>query len=232
MSTAADNRPAPRFSRRPEARHEELVDAALAVFGEKGFRGTNLEDVAKQAGVSKGTVYLYFASKDALFRAMVERKVVTLIEVGEAMAREHDGSAAELLALLLDRMCDSVSRDDMVRLTRLVQSELIHFPEVRRFYFEQVIQRHRRLLRSVVERGVAQGEFRREAIRLVPLMVPSIVVHLNQIRLLFEGLDTEVPPSPVLRKMILDFVLDGIRARPKPRVRQSRGPAPRRKGSR
>jgi AcrR family transcriptional regulator len=229
---AAHPRAAPRFSRRPEARREELVDAALAIFGERGFRSTTLEDVAKQAGVSKGTVYLYFDSKDALFRAMVERKVVSLIEVGEALVRSHDGSAAELLGLLLSRMCDLVSRDDMVRLTRLVQSELSHFPEVRRFYFEQVIQRHRRLLRSVVERGVARGEFRREATRLVPLMVPSLVVHLNQVRLVFEGLDAEVPPSPVLRKMILDFVLDGIRARPATRARKARGAAPRRKGAR
>ena len=147
----------PRFHRRPAARPDELVAAALAVFGERGFRATTLEEVAARAGVSKGTVYLYFASKDDLFRAVVEAKVVTLLESVEAMARTHAGSASELLGKVVHRMWDAMSRPDIVCMSRLVQAELTQFPEVRRFYFEQVIQRHRRLLRGIAARGVASG---------------------------------------------------------------------------
>jgi AcrR family transcriptional regulator len=200
----------PRFQRRPAARPDELVEAALAVFGERGFRATTLEEVAARAGVSKGTVYLYFASKDDLFRAVVEAKVVTLLASAEEMARTHAGSAAELLVDVVHRMWDAMSRTDMVCMGRLVQAELTQFPEVKRFYFEQVIQRHRRLLRNIAARGVASGEFRREATIIVPRMVPSLVMQLNQNRFLFGDLDTGAPAPAVLCEAMLTLVLHGI----------------------
>lgn len=224
--------PAPRFARRPGARRDELADAALALFGERGFRSTTLDDVAKRAGVSKGTVYLYFDSKDALFRGMVERKIVALIEAGEALVREHRGSAARLLGQLIERMCATFAREEMVRLTFLVEREMIHFPEVSRFFGERVVQRYRRLLRSVVELGVSRGEFRREAIRLVPLMVPSLVINLNQKRLLLGEQASDVPAPRALCRMIQDFVFDGIRLRPTARTPRRAPPRARKKGTR
>ena len=173
-----------------------------------------MDEVAQRAGVSKGTVYLYFKSKDDLFQAMVEKQVVTLLESAEAMARDHAGSATELLTKVIHRMWEALSRNNMVCLTRLVQAELTQFPEVQRFYFEHVIQRHRRLLRSIAERGIASGEFRREAVTMIPLMVPSLVVQLNQTRFLFGGLDTNAPAPDVVRDLVVSFVLDGVQARP------------------
>jgi AcrR family transcriptional regulator len=200
----------PRFHRRPAARPDELVAAALAVFGERGFRATTLEEVAARAGVSKGTVYLYFASKDDLFRAVVEAKVVTLLASAEAMARAHAGSASELLVNVVHRMWEAMSRTDMVCMGRLVQAELTQFPEVKQFYFEQVIQRHRRLLRNIAARGVASGEFRPEATIIVPRMVPSLVMQLNQNRFLFGDLDKGAPAPAVLCEAMLTLVLHGI----------------------
>ena len=200
----------PRFHRRPEARPEELLEAALAVFGERGFRATTLEEVAARAGVSKGTVYLYFASKDDLFRAVVETKVVALIASAEAMARTHAGSASELLVKVVHLMWDAMSRPDMVRMARLVQAELTQFPEVRRFYFEQVVQRHRRLQQSIAAHGVANGEFRREATVIVPRLVPSLVMQLNQTRFLFGDLDRAAPSPDGLCEVMLTLVLHGI----------------------
>jgi AcrR family transcriptional regulator len=212
----------PRFHRRPAARPEELVEAALAVFGERGFRATTLEEVAARAGVSKGTVYLYFASKDDLFRAVVEAKVVTLLASAEAMARTHAGSATELLVDVVHRMWDAMSRTDMVCMGRLVQAELTQFPEVKRFYFEQVIQRHRRLLRNIAARGVASGEFRAEATVIVPRMVPSLVMQLNQNRFLFGDLDTGAPAPAVLCDAMLTLVLHGIGKPPGRTARRNR----------
>ncbi|HEY3933287.1 MAG TPA: TetR/AcrR family transcriptional regulator [Gemmatimonadales bacterium] len=203
-------RTSPRFHRRPEARPEELLDAALAVFGERGFRQTTLEEVAARAGVSKGTVYLYFDSKDDLFRGVVNKQIVSLIESAEEMARTHAGSARELLVEMVHRMWDAMSRTDMVCMGRLVQAELTQFPEVRRFYFEHVIQRHRRLLHSIAERGVASGEFRREAVVMVPRMIPSLVMQLNQTRFLFGDLDRSAPTPRAMRDAILGLVFDGI----------------------
>jgi len=216
----------PRFHRRPAARPEELLEAALAVFGERGFRQTTLEEVATRAGVSKGTVYLYFTSKDDLFRAIVEKKVVMLLESAEAIARAHVGSATELLTVVVHRMWEAMSRHDMTCLSRLVQAELTQFPEVRRFFFEQVIQRHRRLLRSIAARGVATGEFRRSAIVVLPRMVPPLVMQLNQSRFLFGELERGAPSSAALRDAMLAMFLDGIR---KPATGRNRKPAKQRK---
>jgi AcrR family transcriptional regulator len=201
----------PRFLRRPEARPEELIEAALAVFGERGFRQTTLEEVAARAGVSKGTVYLYFASKDDLFRAVVKQKVVTLLEPAEAMARTHAGTAVELLTKLVHRMWAGMAQKDMTCLSRLVQSELTQFPEIRRFYFEEVIQRHRRLLRGIALRGVATGEFRREATTILPRMLPALAMQLNQVRSMFGDLDTGAPSPDKMRDLMLAMVLNGVR---------------------
>jgi AcrR family transcriptional regulator len=206
---------APRFCRRPEARPEELLEAAIEAFGESGFRATTLEEVARRAGVSKGTVYLYFSSKEDLFRAMVEKKVVPLVEACEASVRDHDGSAATVLEQMLRRFWDAITRPDMLRLARIIQAEITHFPELRKLYFEQVVQRQRRLLRSIAERGVASGEFRPEAVKLVPMMVPSLIVHLNQYRFLFGDLDSGLPGSDTCRDLVLSLVLDGIRTPPR-----------------
>lgn len=214
--------PARRFRRRPEARPEELLDAALALFGEQGYRATTLEEVARRAGVSKGTVYLYFASKDDLFRAMVEKNVIALLELAEARVREHTGTARALLEAFIRGMWTALSQPEMVCLTRLVQSELPQFPEIQRYYWDHVIQRHRRLLRAIVERGIASGEFRPEALAIVPTMVPSLIVHLNHVRALFGPLDPDAPTPDTQVASILSLVFDGIRARPtSPRTRKA-----------
>lgn len=213
---------APRFLRRPAARPDELLAAALAVFGERGFRQTTLDEVATRAGVSKGTVYLYFASKDDLFRAVVEHKAIALLEPAEAMARTHEGSAADLLTKVVHRMWAMLSQPDMVCLSRLVQAELTQFPEVRRFFFENVIQRHRKLLHGIAARGVASGEFRREATVMIPRMLPPLVMQLNQFRFLFGDLDATAPTPEKMRDAMLSLVLEGVRkpaARPRARKR-------------
>ena len=79
--------PVPR-KRRKEARPSELLEAALELFVEKGFAATRLEDVASRAGVSKGTLYLYFENKDALFKAVVQEGIIPVIAENEAIAAE------------------------------------------------------------------------------------------------------------------------------------------------
>lgn len=220
---------APRFLRRPEARHDELLAAALAVFGERGFRQTTLEEVAARAGVSKGTVYLYFASKDDLFRAVVEQQVIALLEPAEAMAQAHAGSAAALLTQVVHLLWAAMSRTEMVCLGRLVTAELTQFPEVRRFFFENVILRHRRLLHGIALRGVQSGEFRREATTVIPRMVPALITQLNQSRFLFGDLDRATPGPERMRDAMLMMVLEGVRT---PAVRAQPRPAPRRRRTR
>src|SRR5690349_21431284 len=87
----------PRWHRRKEARPAEIVAAALDVFVERGFAAARLEEVARRAGVTKGTVYLYFRNKEALLKAVVRENIVPVIARGEAVAQAFTGSARELL---------------------------------------------------------------------------------------------------------------------------------------
>ncbi|EGF31536.1 Transcriptional regulator, TetR family [Oxalobacteraceae bacterium IMCC9480] len=150
----------PRWTRRKEARPQELLDAALALFVERGFSATRLDDVARIAGVSKGTLYLYYASKEELFKAVVRENVVPLLGEAEAMIRDHAGSSALLLRQILLGWWERIGETRLSGITKLVMAEARNFPELAKFYNEEVILRGNAMLAQVLERGVASGEFR------------------------------------------------------------------------
>ena len=159
---------APRWQRRKEARPGEIVAAALEVFVERGFAATKLADVARRAGVTKGTVYLYFDSKEALFKAVVRETLLPVIEQGEAVAQAFTGSARELFARLARDYWRLIGETRLAGIPKLMMAEAANFPELARFYYEEVVRRGQRLMASVLERGIANGEFR-------PVHVPSAV---------------------------------------------------------
>ncbi len=151
---------APR-KRRKEARPSELTAAALSLFVEKGFAATRLEDVAVRAGVSKGTLYLYFDSKEALFKAVIQEGVVPVVAEGELIAARHEGTSFELLERLLENWWNGIGETDYAGIPKLMVAEARNFPEVAQFYYENVIRRARALIGFALERGMASGEFRR-----------------------------------------------------------------------
>ncbi|HEY0994608.1 MAG TPA: helix-turn-helix domain-containing protein, partial [Gemmatimonadaceae bacterium] len=101
MTDSSPNVTEPRWRRLPEERPGQIIDAALEVFGERGLAATRLEDVAKSAGVSKGTIYLYFQNKEDLFREMVRQNVVAQIARGEAVLAASSGNAVDTLRAVL-----------------------------------------------------------------------------------------------------------------------------------
>jgi AcrR family transcriptional regulator len=204
----------PRWQRRPEARPEEIVEAALTVFGESGYARAKIDDVARVAGVSKGTVYLYFDSKEALFRAMVRAKVVAALAEAETFVRDHDGSAREVLVELIRRMYARVRHEQMTQLARMVQSELPHFPELARFYFDEVILRARRLVAQVLDRGAATGEFRPEASGFAARGLSSLLVHTAQVQCFFQRFDPQALSEDQAVEGLIDLYLHGVLAHP------------------
>lgn len=146
--------------RRKEARPAELLAAALDHFVERGFAATKLDDVAAQAGVSKGTLYLYFGSKEELFKAVIRQGIFPVLDEGEAMVARHDGDARSLLRGMLLRWWELVGATPLGGIPKLMISEAGNFPDVAQYYYERVIVRGRNLLRQVLERGIASGEFR------------------------------------------------------------------------
>lgn len=146
--------------RRKEARPTELLAAALSLFVEKGYAATRLEDVAARAGVSKGTLYLYFAGKDALFKAVIEEGIVPVIAENEAIAARHTGSSFELLKILLDNWWRKIGQTAYAGIPKLIVAEARNFPDLARYYYDQVISRGRALVGAALQRGMDNGEFR------------------------------------------------------------------------
>jgi len=151
--------PPPR-KRRKEARPSELLEAALHLFVEKGFAATRLEDVAARAGVSKGTLYLYFENKDALFKAVIQEGIIPVIAENEVIAAKHSGCSFELLDILLENWWTKIGQTAFAGIPKLMVAEARNFPELAGFYYENVISRGRALVGSALRRGMASGEFR------------------------------------------------------------------------
>ncbi len=151
---------APVRRRRKEARSQELLDAALSLFVEKGYAATRTDDVAERAGVSKGTLYLYYASKEDLLKAVIRGSLSNTIAEGIGIAEEFQGKASELLVLLLRVWWERVGESPASAIHKIMMSEARNFPELAQFYQEEVVQPAISLVMGTLQRGVAQGEFR------------------------------------------------------------------------
>lgn len=143
-----------------EARPAELLEAALALFAEKGFAATRMEDIAARAGVSKGTVYLYFPSKQAVFEALVRQALLPNLERMERLLAESAQPAPALLRRLLTTLPALMQDPRIGAIPKLVIAEAGSLPEVARFYKAAVIDRGLGLFAALITRGVAEGTFR------------------------------------------------------------------------
>ncbi|MCK9987710.1 MAG: hypothetical protein AzoDbin1_04182 [Azoarcus sp.] len=172
----------PARQRRKEARPQELTAAALSLFVEKGFAATRLDDIAERAGVSKGTLYLYFDSKDALFKAVIQEGIVPALHAGEALLDEYDDPLALLRAILLG-WWERIGSTELGGIPKLMMSEARNFPDIAVYYQQEVIQRGTALLRKAVARGIERGVFREvdpEAIcsvLIAPLVYRAMWLH-------------------------------------------------------
>ncbi|MES2740684.1 MAG: TetR/AcrR family transcriptional regulator [Pseudomonadota bacterium] len=206
----------PRWERRKDARPQELLAAALDLFVDRGFAATRLEDVAKRAGVSKGTLYLYFANKEELFKAVVRENIVHVIGVAEVQFAVSDESSPALLKAMLMHWWDQVGATRLAGITKLLMAESGNFPELRRFYDEEVIARGNSLIARVIERGIARGEFRPVDAELMTLILIAPVLMLTMWTHSF--LPCEMPaldPDAYMRDFI-ELSLRGLRPDPAP----------------
>lgn len=175
--SASPQKPAHR--RRKDARPAELTAAALELFVERGYAATRLEDVAAAAGVSKGTLYLYFDCKESLFKAVVRAGLLPALAEGEKLVAEFRGSSAELLREVGNGMWQQIGAQRIGGIPKLIFAEARNFPEIARFYHEEVIQRGTAMVRSVIERGMASGEFRRvDAEAMVYVVMAPLLMHM------------------------------------------------------
>jgi AcrR family transcriptional regulator len=212
MENTASVRTEQRFERRKDARPGEILAAALELFVERGYAATRLDDVAQRAGVSKGTVYLYFDGKEELFKAVVRSGIVRAIEEAEETVATYPGSATDLLRALVAGWWQLIGSTKLSGIPKLMVAEAQNFPDLARFYYDEVIQRGSRLFQRAIERGIARGEFRSvnvdHTVRAVmaPLIMRSILQHSFLPHSGARDFD-----APAYFDTLLDVILNGLR---------------------
>ncbi len=199
-----DDSAAPRWRRRKGARPQEIVDAALAVFGERGFAAARLEDVAARAGVSKGTLYLYFPNKEELFKAVVREAILPNLEMAERLLAGAQGPSFAVLETLLTLFAARILKSRAGAIPKLIVAEAGNFPDLARFYYEEVIRRAFALLGAVLERGIARGEFRPVDVDSTVRLIVAPMLMSALWRSSFEALEDRPLDVPALLKAHLD----------------------------
>ncbi|MEO3472178.1 TetR/AcrR family transcriptional regulator [Roseomonas sp. CAU 1739] len=202
--------------RRKDARPAELLDAALDTFREKGFAGTRMEDIATRAGVSKGTIYLYFPSKEAVFEALVRTNLLPVIERIQAAMAVEKGSAAAQLRLLVGAFARATADARLIALPRLVLAEAGNFPDMARFYRQEVVGRGLALVAGILDQGVAAGEFRALDSQITARLFLAPMVLSALWRATFAAVEDAPLPAEAVLGQHIDLFLRAIAAEPTP----------------
>ena len=201
----------PRWRRLPEERPKQILDAALSVFAEHGLAAARLDDIAKLAGLSKGTIYLYFPNKEELFREVVRTSVVAYIARAEE-SFEAEPDPMQSLLNWMDGYWTWLRSPVFPAMHRLVNSDLRNFPDLAEFYAKEVIERAHRLVCGMLERGMDAGIFRRTDPLVAARMLSSVfITHANWYhqRQCFKSMTTV--PDDVMLDQIRDFFFHAMR---------------------
>lgn len=207
---------AKRWVRRKETRPQELVSAALDLFVARGYAATRLEDVASAAGVSKGTVYLYFASKEALFKAVIQENLLPVLAEGEAFIDTFEGTSEALLHEILMGWWERIGESPASGLTKLLIAESGNFPDLVQYYSVEVIERYDRLFASILARGVARGDFRETDVHQTTLALVAPMLFLKMWKHSFGICASKALEPKVFITHMVSLVLYGLLRDPAP----------------
>jgi AcrR family transcriptional regulator len=203
----------PRWERRKDARPQELLAAALDLFVERGYAAARLDDVAARAGVSKGTLYLYFENKEELFKAVVRENLVSALAEAEDYIERSTGSSRDLLRAFILNWWDRVGQTKLSGISKLMMAESGNFPDVARFYHEEVISRCNALIVGILERGIARGEFRAVDTVNANLVIVAPLVMLMMWKHSFHSCRLEPISAKDYLDCYLDLLINGLQAR-------------------
>jgi AcrR family transcriptional regulator len=195
---------------RKDDRPQEIVAAAFEEFAAKGYAATRLEDVASRARVSKGLPYLYFKTKEELFKAVIRSVITPIFDAMRARMLATDMSSEAFLKGPFLSFLQDLVKSRRILIARLLIAEGHKHPELTAFYYEQVISKGKETLQAFIDRGIARGEFRETNLREFPMLLIAPAMLSVIWRTLFERhhhLDTDA-----LLKTHIDLILDAIRA--------------------
>lgn len=203
----------PKRERRKQARPGELLEAALALFVEKGFAATRVEEVAARAGVSKGTLFLYFPSKEELFKAVVRENTGRVLAEGLRDVAGFTGSSADLVREAMRRWWTQYGGTPAAGLTKLMVSESANFPDLARYFQQEVIQPCHALMRGVVSRGIERQEFRPVDLAMVAQLMVAPLVQMVSWRFSMAPCtpDGQMPDPMALVNLHAEMIVRGLR---------------------
>jgi AcrR family transcriptional regulator len=199
------SKPASGRAQRAAERRQAIIDAGLDEFIARGFAATRLDDVAKRAGVAKGTIYLHFTDKEALFQELVRTALSPLI--GRLMALPAaGGSARAILEAFAETFVREVALTRRGDIVRLIMAEGARFPTLAEFYYREVVERGMAGMRRLIEYGIARGEIHNEALA----RFPQIVVAPAMVAVIWQGLFGKHAPldAMAMMKVHIDLIFD------------------------
>ena len=204
----------PKFRRRKTDRPAEIVEAAMAVFAERGFAAARIDQIAARAGLSKGAVYLYFATKEELFHAVVAQGMAPNLAVLKAMAATHSGPFRELITALAAHLARIAQTTPLGGVVKMVIGKARNFPELARVWHDEVITHGLGAIAAAIEAGQARGELKPGDPRAyaLSLMAPLLVGVIWRETFVPVG----APPFdlPALMAQHVETMLHGLEARP------------------
>ncbi|HHY48359.1 MAG TPA: TetR/AcrR family transcriptional regulator [Alphaproteobacteria bacterium] len=202
----------PKFRRRAEARPDEVLDAALDLFIEKGFAATRVEDIARRAGISKGAVYLYFPSKETILEGIVRRAVVPLAEHALGFLANYEGDPRTVITMVLKMLAARLRDPRVLAIPKVIVHEVLGFPELAQMYRREVLDKVIPVVEGLIRKGVNEGYLRPVDPELtVRSIVGPILAHVA----LFEIFDIKPADGIAIDRLIdnhLTILFDGLSA--------------------
>lgn len=177
----------------PAARREAILDAGLSVFAERGYEAARLDDVAERAGVAKGTLYLYFDDKEALFEEVIRGAVSPVVERLSALAAIPDMPIGESLEALYAVFENEVLGTKRKLLIRLIIAEGPRFPRIAEFYYRNVVGRILPLIGKMAQRAAERGELPNDALARYPQLIAAPLL----VAVVWDGLFAQISPLDV-----------------------------------
>ncbi len=205
----------PKFRRRAEARPDEVLDAAIELFAKRGYAATTVEQIATHAGLSKGSVYLYFPSKKALLEGLVHRAVAPIADMAIGMIASYRGDPRPVIRQFLSMVVNELGDKKSFAVPKLVIREAVNAPGIAKMYRDEVLDRAIPALTALIAQGVEGGHIRAVDPDLtVRSIMGPVLLHImlaevfdikpaegiamdrlveNHLQILFAGLQPEAP---------------------------------------
>lgn len=162
--------------RRKEHRPQELIEAGLQEFALNGFAATRMIDIAKRAGVAKGTIYVYFESKEALFEAAIRSQILPHVDQISIMVSAYEGTTKDLIKFIIQMMYDKIFAGNASVLICVMITEGPKFPNLVHFYYQTIVSRGLEVLGKIVDRGIQRGEIKSSAISKDPRLLVAPIM--------------------------------------------------------